>query len=118
MTIASLYLPGGHARHPQFQVVNAAYAGPTADNRFLYRGASNPVVAELIANAGRTTMHQTIYPTYIHVLSVLVLGGTILSTLAGYLIPGPASGIALPVFFTFWWLLYRAIRRFDDRKIG
>lgn len=128
MSITDSYLSAGYAPTPNFQTVIArrgivenpyrAGVSPLVAHLFLgYRAASNPVAAQLTPGTIRTTMRRT-YPTYIYVLSVVVLIGTILSFLAGYMIPGPIFGLMLPVFLSLWWLLYRTIRRYDDRKIA
>jgi hypothetical protein len=55
------------------------------------------------------------YPRYIYVLSAVVLFGTLVSLLVGFAMPGPV-GIAVPIFFGLWWLLYRTIRKYDERR--
>jgi len=118
MTMANLYVPGGRVQEPAFRVVNAARAAPTVRDRLIYRGAANPGIPQLTQATLRTHVHRSAYPTHIYIMSIIVLVGTIISLLLGYVIPGPVSGVAFPVFLTLWWLLYRTIRRYDDRKIA
>jgi hypothetical protein len=63
-----------------------------------------------------TAPKRKMYPAQISALSIIVLLGTIISALIGYFVPGLVTGAALPIFITLWWLLYRTIRRYDERQ--
>jgi len=82
------------------------------DGYVQYRTTRNLTGVDQPATAAKGKM----YPTQIYAASVIVIFGTIVSALVGYFVPGPVTGAALPIFITLWWLLYRTIRRHDERQ--
>jgi hypothetical protein len=108
MSVADPYFSAKRAPQPEFRIVGAS--GTVFENP--YRMFSKSISSNNIDNIKISGA----YPRYISVGSIVVIIGTIASGLIGYFLPGPITGALLPVFVTLWWILYRAISRFDNKQ--
>jgi hypothetical protein len=109
MSIADPYLSANRAPLPDFRIVGASRT--VVNNPYLMFANSSGYMR---SNAPRAR----VYPRHLVVASTLVIAGTAVSAVVSYLFPGPITGVTLPAFVTLWWMLYRAIVRFDKRENG
>jgi len=93
------------ARHGQFEAAGG----------FVNAAAVNIATLKSVQTISAPEMMKR-YPASITTASIAILVGTVVSGLVGYFVPGPLAGAALPIFVTLWWILYRFIRRYDERQ--